>query len=402
MRILVTDGETRASLAAVRALGRRGHAIEVAGVGADSLAAASRHARRGLALGDPALDPRGWAERLERAVESSGAELVVPVGEVSHGTIYAFGLQQRLAVACPEPDVYAAIVDKHALLARAARLGLDVPRGALIEDPASLRELPEGLVYPVVLKARRSRWLAGGRWHAGAIRIADTDAALREARRDPGFAGGLLVQEFVPGHGEALFLLASEGRVQVRFAHRRLREKPPWGGVSVLRESIEPDPRLLEQAERLLGELRFTGVAMVEFRRAPDGRAALMEINPRLWGSAQLAIDAGVDFPSLLVSLHGGESLPAPKPQLGVRSRWLLGDVDHLLICLRQRAARERTGRSAPRVVIDFLRSFVDGSRLEVLRRDDWRPFLRELSSWVRSAQRGAQDGTAPDPPSSA
>ena len=55
----------------------------------------------------------------------------------------------------------------------------------------------------------------------------------------------------------------------------------------------------------------------------------------------QLAIDAGVDFPSLLIALHRGETIVPPSPRIGVRCRWLLGDLDHLLISLRRRQARE-------------------------------------------------------------
>ena len=81
------------------------------------------------------------------------------------------------------------------------------------------------------------------------------------------------------------------------FAHKRLRERPPWGGVSVLSESAEPDPRLKALARQLLDDACWHGVAMVEFKVAPDGTPYLMEINTRFWGSLQLAIDAGVDFP---------------------------------------------------------------------------------------------------------
>jgi predicted ATP-grasp superfamily ATP-dependent carboligase len=242
--------------------------------------------------------------------------------------------------------------------------------------------LPEPFHYPVVLKPRRSRVLADDRWLSGEARILRGPDEWRRALGDPGLHGDLLLQEFVPGKGEAVFFLASKGRALVHFAHRRLREKPPTGGMSVLRESIRPDPELLAKGERLIADLDWTGVAMVEFRRTPDGRAVLMEINPRLWGSLQLAIDAGVDFPSLLVALHRGESIPQIEPRIGVRTRWLLGDLDHLLISLRRRQVRELTGKRVPGLLADFLRSFCDGSRLEILRRDDWRPFLRELRDW--------------------
>ena len=62
-------------------------------------------------------------------------------------------------------------------------------------------------------------------------------------------------------------------------------------------------------SEQLLGDLAFHGVAMVEFRRTPDGRAALMEVNPRLWGSLQLAIDAStIDFERRMYYFSGDAS----------------------------------------------------------------------------------------------
>jgi predicted ATP-grasp superfamily ATP-dependent carboligase len=384
-RVVVTDGETRAALACVRALAASGHEVHVVAAGERSLAGASRHAAAAHAVGDPGADPRGFAERLVRAAESTRADQILPVTEVSLGSIYAFGVAERCRVVCPDRAAYEAAVDKHELLRRAAMLGLATPHTLLVEDPAALATLPEPFRFPVVLKARRSRFLVDGRWRAGEVRVVRSAAELADARSAPGFAAGVLVQEFVPGRGEGVFLLTERGQALARFAHRRIREKPPWGGVSVLSEAIAPDPELLAGSERLLAGLGFSGVAMVEFRRAPTGPAYLMEVNPRLWGSLQLAIDAGVDFPSLLLAMDRGEPVPPPTVRLGTRTRWLLGDVDHLLICLRRRAVREQLGIGALALLRNFAASFFDGSKSEVWRRDDWRPFARELRSWLRA-----------------
>jgi predicted ATP-grasp superfamily ATP-dependent carboligase len=212
----------------------------------------------------------------------------------------------------------------------------------------------------------------------------ETPGELADALRLPGMAGGALVQEFVPGRGEGVFLLVDRGVVRARFAHRRLREKPPAGGVSVVSESRLADPDELAACERLVGELGWHGLAMLEFRRTPDGRAVLMELNPRLWGSVQLAIDAGVDFPGLLVELARGAAIQAPVARAGVRTRWLLGDLDHVWIALRRPAQRRALGRSVWGVLAAFVASFFDGTRLEVWRRDDPRPFWRELRERLR------------------
>ncbi len=62
-----------------------------------------------------------------------------------------------------------------------------------------------------------------------------------------------------------------------------------------------------------------------------------------------------------------------------MRTRWRLGDLDHLAIALRRRAVRRALGRSAPALAGAFLGSFFDGTRLEVWRRDDRGPFWVEL-----------------------
>jgi predicted ATP-grasp superfamily ATP-dependent carboligase len=385
LTILVTDGETRAALAAVRALGAVGYTVHVLGCTPRPLAGASRHAVATHRLCDGAVESDRFATEVADLVEKIDADLVLPVGEVSLGALYAYPTLRPEQIVAADRSSFDRAVDKHALLLLAEELGLDVPLSRLVEGPETLRKLPAGFSYPVVLKARRSRFRIADGWQTGGVHILQGPEDLERARCDPGFGGGALLQEHIEGHGEAIFLLRDGESTRAVFAHRRLREKPPTGGVSVLRESIAPDPVLLEGSERLLAALDWHGVAMVEFRRGRDGRAVLMEINPRLWGSLQLATDAEVDFTTMLIRQHLGQTIDAPNPQLGVRCRWLLGDFDHLLICLRRPAARAVTGRGALRVLYDFLASFWDGSRLEVLRLDDPRPFLRELSQWWRN-----------------
>ncbi len=59
------------------------------------------------------------------------------------------------------------------------------------------------------------------------------------------------------------------------------------------------------------------------------GQHWVMEINPRFWGSLALAIDAGVDFPSGLLSIARGQT-PAAQPnyQTNFYTRDLRTDVE--------------------------------------------------------------------------
>ena len=87
---------------------------------------------------------------------------------------------------------------------------------------------------------------------------------------------------------------------------------------------------------RMLGPIGWHGVAMMEYKQdRRTGEFVLMEVNGRFWGSLQLAVDAGVDFPFLACQLARGVPPEAPRAvRLGVKNRWLLGDLDHLLLRL--------------------------------------------------------------------
>ncbi len=95
----------------------------------------------------------------------------------------------------------------------------------------------------------------------------------------------------------------ADGEPLLEFQHMRLHE-PPNGGSGPYRQSTPLTPELREAAVALLGSLRYTGVAMVEFKVDPQTkRWAFIEVNGRFWGSLPLAIAAGADFPLALFQL---------------------------------------------------------------------------------------------------
>jgi predicted ATP-grasp superfamily ATP-dependent carboligase len=193
-----------------------------------------------------------------------------------------------------------------------------------------------------------------------------------------------LLQEYVRGTGKGLFALYDRGQAIAFFEHRRIREKPPSGGVSVLSESCAADPVLVANSRRLLDYANWDGVAMVEYKVSDQGVAYLMEVNARFWGSLQLAVDAGVDFPYMLFQSTVGES-----PQfdgtyrIGIRNRWLLGDLDSLYLRLKSTAGVAGNSRPRWRALADFLNFCDRNTYFEVNRWDDMKPFLVELAAYV-------------------
>ena len=128
---------------------------------------------------------------------------------------------------------------------------------------------------------------------------------------------------------------------------------------------------------------------MIEFKQdTASGRYFLMEVNPRFWGSLQLAIDSGVDFPADLVALSRGTQVPhCHSWRLGRQSRWVLGELDHILARLRHsKAALHLPPDSEPLLgaVLSFLFPWRIGLRGDVLRLSDPLPALREVRAWFQ------------------
>jgi hypothetical protein len=203
----------------------------------------------------------------------------------------------------------------------------------------------------------------------------------------PANAFPLLLQRRIIGPGCGIFLLVWEGRTLATFAHRRLREFPPSGGASVLSESVLADPLLVSRSRALLDRFDWQGVAMVEYKiEAATGTPYLMEVNGRFWGSLQLAIDAGVDFPTLLISAATGRFVgPQPSYRPGVRLRSLWRDLLHLSLRLRRSPAALNLASDAPDrwpVFWDTIRWY-SRTHDDVWRWWDPRPFLSEtLAFW--------------------
>jgi predicted ATP-grasp superfamily ATP-dependent carboligase len=391
MRVLVTDSDNRSALAATRSLGARGHFVLTAGTSPRSLAAVSRFSSGFAPYPAPSTDPDGFVAAVAAMAREHRIDVVLPMTDIT--TLLLTQQRDKLPEGCrlpfPSQDIVALAANKAHVMRLAEKLGVPIPSTVYVDDPAQLARLLPGLSYPIVVKPARSRVRTANGFSSTGVTYAHDAAELQRcasAMRPEEFP--LLLQERIRGPGVGLFACYENGRAIARFAHRRIREKPPSGGVSVLRESAPLDPDAVEYSDRLLGALGWRGVAMVEFKRdESDGSLKLMEINGRFWGSLQLAIDAGVDFPALAVAMAAGETAPdAGDYRLGVRSRWFWGDVDALLmILLRSRRSlnlpADHPGRW--RSLWNFLADRGVSQREEILRGDDPKPWMLETRRWL-------------------
>lgn len=402
MKILVTDGDNRATLAIVRSLGRN-HDVTVAAKERRSLAAVSRWCKDAFAYPDPFRDTPGFVSTLRSEIEQRQIDVLLPVADVTSLLIarHRSEFNQHCRIPIPDIEILERAANKVEVMELARRLGVPTPAGLTIHSAAEASARIPELAFPVVVKPARSRVPVDGRWVSTSVRYANDPRELTTLLDELHPAVfPVLLQERIRGPGVGLFLCYAHGRPIAAFSHRRLREKPPSGGVSVLRESIPANVTALDHARHLLEALKWQGVAMVEFKQDErDGSLRLMEINGRFWGSLQLAIDAGVDFPDLLIRTLEGDGIPAQTPSYrsGVRSRWLWGDVDALLMLLFKESERRElpeARRGRWRALRNFFRPQGPDCHWEVLRASDIKPWLLESWRWLTRLLTGGRPGS--------
>ena len=390
-RVLILDGHG-AALAFVRSLGRAGHWVCVgSSQGRIAPAALSRFCRLHFEYPPPTSSATDFCSAVIRLVQRHAIDLVVPITDATVWPLsrYREGFPCWCRLAIGPHRALQATSDKYVTVGLAQGLGVPVPETRLIRAVQELGHLGNWS-FPLVIKDRFSiRWVKDN-GVAGRVSYAYShDDLVRQIEQRLDSVEDVLVQEFVAGTGVGLSCFALEESVRLPFQWRRIREKDPRGSGSSARISVSLDPEVVRHCQELIVRAGFVGLAMVEFKKqTPQGRFVLMEINSRPWGSIQLPIHCGIDYPLHLLKWHlEGHSLPEQIDyKKGITCRWLAGDLVHL----ENVWAGKPSGW--PLEYPNFWTSLAKvgipwypGLRYDDLSFSDPRPGLAEVGSWIRA-----------------
>ena len=385
--VLVTDAGSGSAISVIRSLGRRGLRVIAADSHPRSPGFASRFTAERVVYPSAHLAPGPVVDALLGAAQRHSVDLIVPVCDE---TVLPLSAQRDrftgvCQVALPAAGALELAYDKHATVQLAGRLGVPTPKSRLVTSVTEATEAAQELGWPVVVKPQApSLYRRGGTVEQLHVTYAADPASLRRQLASLEGRCGALLQELCPGEGHGVELLAHEGRPLAAFQHRRLREVPFTGGPSSFRESVALDPVLYDLSVRLLQAVRWTGLAMVEFKHGHRG-PMLMEINGRIWGSLPLAVKSGMDFPAHVAELFLTGPPPAGTPPatayaVGVRSRKLELELFWIAAALRGRSRHPFLPRpSRAQALGAAVRLLSPGDGYDVLQRDDLRPGVAEL-----------------------
>lgn len=327
MDVLVATESTsddRKTLAAVRSLARSGARV-IMGGDVKRPAFFSRHCSGRIVYPHPEHGLDRFLDALEEHLKARHYDVLLPMSD--HITIPVVAARERLErhvrTAIPEPTSLERSRDKLKTLAIARRLGIGIPRTALVRGPEALAGAADKTGLPCVLKPRRgaagigvefieSREELAAAWDRGVVQ----ENLVYETR-------SRLLQEFHRGEVHDVCVLFRDGEPRAALTQKRVYMLPARGGIAVLAETTD-EPELRDLAIRLLAAMRWHGPAQVEFRiDERDGQPKLMEVNGRFWATMELSILAGVDFPVLACRMAiDGDVEPVFRYRVGQRFRW--------------------------------------------------------------------------------
>lgn len=385
--ILLLDGHSPASLAFTRSLALAGIRVTVGAASPDAPARFSRFCAQFLLYPSPMKDPEGFRQWLFEILRHCQFDLLIGTTDQTLLLLDEWRelLSSRVKVPLPARGGFRLACDKAKTVKQAQELGLAIPPTCFIQNEDEFDHAVNTLSPPFVIKPRSSIGLCQGQ----RLRLSVAYAFDKETLRQKYFAlhrfsPWPLLQSYIAGFGKGCFFLIRDGEIVARFMHRRIRDEDPTGSGSSLRISVAPDPTLMRASEQLLRAIGVDGLAMVEYRMGEDGTPYLMEINSRPWGSMQLAVESGVDFPLLWYRAVSGQPVEIIHSyRQGVVCRHLAGDLRHLEnVLLGPPPGWSLDFPKRLPTLLQFLKFWGTNLRYDDFAAGDWRPGLAELRNY--------------------
>jgi predicted ATP-grasp superfamily ATP-dependent carboligase len=330
--VLVIGAEGRQGLTILRSLGRAGIRTVAAATDNPGVGLRSRYVTQVVDLPvDPPFDAQVFAGRLREVVQRHGITTIFPGPEsavIALDAVRDTFVDQTLVLA--PHDSLATVLDKSRTHQLAERLGVPIPVTRSVSTCEQAAQFAQAVGYPLALKpVARPTYGEGTQPLGFKVRYAADAATLEQVMREVEARDGtVIIQSYAPGGKRCHGLLADHGRIVAVYEYRGRREAPVTGGVTSLHEPVPITDRILEVTRRLIADLRWDGLAMVEYRWDPaTGDARLLEINGRAWAPIAGAVRAGLDFPMMALRLAHGQPVGAPVSYRMTRTQEPVSDI---------------------------------------------------------------------------
>jgi predicted ATP-grasp superfamily ATP-dependent carboligase len=263
-------------------------------------------------------DPQSYIDALVDILRTNEYDILLPFGnnachEIALSQEKFHGLTRLLV---PSKSNHQVAYDKYAMAKHCLASGIATPSTFSAKSEEDLKEILEIAQFPLVIKTQSGK---GSQIPAKfAYRFDDLVSyfnqfwdAYEKNQRIPDLAP--IIQEYIPGLIQDACTLSFNGEMVAFLSQIRQRMYPISGGVGAINLTTINN-RLGEAAKKIINSLNWSGPAQLEFKFDKRNHSyQLIEMNPKLWGTLDLSIRSGVNFPVLIRNILLGENFIQPK-----------------------------------------------------------------------------------------
>ena len=327
VKVLVTDAGHKNTLAILRTLGKSKYCIDITSSLPKVLTLGfySRYCNKVYILKYKRKDIDFYANELMEIVGDGNYNVLIPVGLTSCLAVSKYKKKFELLtnVVVPEWDVMQIASNKDRTVSFASDLRIPIPETIVLHDESDLNAVKK---YPVVIKSSDDSMSSVG-YCNNKDELHEKYSHLSHISKT-----NIIVQEYIIGFGCGFYGVYNNGKLIAHFLHKRIKEFPITGGPSAVAESYF-DEKLYRYGKRLCDALNWNGPIMVEFKYDNIGNDyKLIEINPKLWGSLDLTIEAGVNIPEILINLALYNIEQSSSEYKFIKYKWMFPDEFKVLI----------------------------------------------------------------------
>lgn len=297
-RVLILDGGSRQCLPNIKAFHKKGCIVTAFCESKMDVGYVYKYTdRKVLHHIEHSNEAQAW-EEVRKEISTGLYDLVIPMQDF-YATIlskHKEELSKYANIYVNDWAVYRKAIDKLDTMMVCMDNNIPCPRTAVVKSASEIDD--SQWQYPLVIKPRTG-------FGAKGFNVAQNREELIEhfALTEQKF-GPSLIQEYIPQTGaqyQVELLIDKHGDCKAFVLMDKVRWYPIVGGSSTMNVTLHDDA-IKENCLRLMKAIGWRGYASLDVIRDPrTGEAKIMEINPRMNGTAKICYFCGVDLAEIIL-----------------------------------------------------------------------------------------------------
>ncbi|MGH4140385.1 ATP-grasp domain-containing protein [Clostridium sp.] len=326
VRVLILEGFARQVMPLMKALYNLDCHVTTYNKSKLDMGYASRYPDKKLIAFWDRNDAQKSLDALLEVLKKNKYDVVIPLTDFSAMLLSKnkSELSKYAAMATNDWDVFQMASDKQNTMLTC--MGNNIPCPYTLKDVESIDDIiNSNIEYPFIIKPRTGYGSIG-------FHCINNEEQLRKIF-DSSVAkhGKMLVQEYIPQTDiqyKAELFIDKNGEVKSAVVFDKTRWYPIDGGSTCCSASVDR-PDIVESSRNLLKAIGWKGYGDVDLIQDPrDGKAKVMEINPRITASVKVCFASGVDFARQIIEFETGKEVTKYNDyKLDVRLRYMHTDV---------------------------------------------------------------------------